>query len=62
LAQSHQLRAGARSQEAVVTHLNKTFGQHVLEEATDELPGWKLAHSQFAGVSGAVAKRHLAVG
>ena len=37
LAQSSQLLAAARGQEAIVAHLNKPLRQPVLQEAADEL-------------------------
>lgn len=62
LAQSSQLLAAARGQEAIVAHFNKPLRQHVLQEAADKLLGREGAGLELAGVGRPVAERHLSIG
>jgi hypothetical protein len=62
VAQRSKPLAKTGTEEAIVTNLNKSPGEDVLQEAAHELLGRQGAAFEFAGVSGAVAKGDLAVG
>jgi hypothetical protein len=51
-----QLLALARTPEAVVAYLHKTFGQDMQEKALDECFDWQCLGLPLAGVGGFVAK------
>ena len=49
------------AEEAVIAHLDEAFGQHVLQEATDELLGGDSTVSSFPCVGVLVAKGDLVI-
>ena len=61
LPEGRQLRALPGTQEAIVAHLDKAFGQDRLQEAMDELLHRQGAEFGLAGPRGAIAKGDLLV-
>jgi hypothetical protein len=62
LANAGQSLSTTRSQEPIIAHFNKAFGQDVLQETADELLGCKRTGPEFAGVGGAVTKGYFPLG
>ena len=61
MAELSQLCTLSNTQEAIVAHLDKAFGQDMLQEAMDELLGGQGTGARLARIRSAVAERDLIV-
>ena len=61
LTNKRQVLAGAGTEQAVITHFDKAFGQDVLQKAMDEFFCLQRAELGLAGVSGVVTEGDLVI-